>query len=183
MFRNIFIIFILWYIAINIYIYNTEKQALENNIEIYQKKKIIYKKESKEIQEKIENIIDKTKKIEKFKNEKQDVNSVFYLKLFLEWILPNNNKAKSITLKKWKNENIIEYKDTNLWNILKLLEKIKYLKKNWYIDSYDFKTIIQWKSNLYVIKIKIISKNLQKYLNNFKDKDFYLIYYNSIINE
>jgi len=183
MLKNILIIFILWFIAINFYFYNNEKQSLENNIEIYQNKKNLYKKESKEIQEKIDDIIDKTKKIEKFKNEKQDVNSVFYLKAFLEWILPNNNKAKAITLRKWENENIIEYKDTNLWNILKLLEKIKYLQKKWYIDNYDFKTITQWKSNLYVIKIKLTTKNLQKYLDNFKNKDFYLIYYNSIINE
>jgi len=176
---KLILILILSYLWLNIFVYNHFIKQYEKNVDIYNNVKQKHTKLVKEIWNNITKLTEINKKLKQFKKIKEDSN-VFYIKHFLEWILPNNNQTKSIKIVSWQKENTIEYKSSNFLDVLKVLNKLKQLTKNWIIQKYTYSKINKDKT-LYIVNIKINVANLKLYLQNKEKEDFQLYFYNSLL--
>jgi len=175
---KLIIILLLSYLVSQIIIFNNFKNNNQEEAIKYNIIKNIYKKDIKKIWNNVNNINNIIIKLNKFKQIKQDW-KIFYLKHFLEWILPNNNNWKEITISKNNKYNKIEYFNSDFVSILKILNKLKQLKVLWYITDYRYSNI-QNSKWLYRISIEISTKNLQKYLKLKENQDFQLLQYNAL---
>jgi len=176
---KLFIIVVLAYLWANIYTYNVLKKENDTNVAKYNQTKTVYKNLVKKIWNNITKLNQTDKKLVEFKTNKLE-SKVFYLKHFIEWLLPNNNQTSSIVFSAEKNSNNIVYKSSSFNDVIKVLAEMKNLQENWIISSYSFQKVWKVKS-LYIVSIKVKTTNLKKLLSKKVTQDFSLFYYNSLL--
>jgi len=91
---KLFVIFVLLFVSIEAFFFNTTKTEYTKNKQTLETTQTNYNNLIKEIGNNIEKINTVNTKLETFKKQKQKL-WIFHLKHFLEWILPRNKQLLS----------------------------------------------------------------------------------------